>query len=66
MKNFNPRTPANLLSDSFNDDFDDETSIFDDDDDQPSYSRYGGAHGYDDDTIDNAFEGDPEMYWNID
>ncbi len=64
MKNFNPRTPANLHSDNCNEE--EETSIYDDFDDQPSYSRYGGAHGYDDDTIDNAFEGDPEMYWNID
>lgn len=31
-----------------------------------SYSKYGGAYGYDDDTIDSAFEGDPENYWNID
>lgn len=23
-------------------------------------------HGFDDDTINNAFEGDPENYWNID
>lgn len=33
---------------------------------RPSYSKYGGAYGYDDDTIDTAFEGDPENYWNID
>jgi hypothetical protein len=48
---------------------------FDDDDDDfyenyydegPSYSRYGGAYGFDDDTIDSAFEGNPENYWNID
>lgn len=31
-----------------------------------SYEKYGGAYGYDDDTIDSAFEGDPENYWNID
>lgn len=36
------------------------------DDYSPSYEKYGGAYGYDDDTIDNAFEGDPENYWNID
>lgn len=29
-------------------------------------SKYGGAYGFDDDTIDSAFEGDPENYWNID
>ena len=36
------------------------------DDYSPSYDKYGGAYGYDDDTIDSAFEGDPENYWNID
>ena len=30
------------------------------------YSRYGGYNGYDDDTIDSAFEGEPELTWNID
>lgn len=41
--------------------------VYDDYDDySPSYDKYGGAYGYDDDTIDSAFEGDPENYWNID
>jgi hypothetical protein len=40
-----------------NDDYDDYS---------PSYEKYGGAYGYDDDTIDSAFEGNPENYWNID
>lgn len=31
-----------------------------------SYSQYGGYNGYDDDTINSAFEGDPEATWNID
>lgn len=43
-----------------------------------SYSRYGGTYseftgsyaqdcmGYDDETINDAFEGDPDAYWNID
>jgi len=29
------------------------------------YGEYGGAYGFDDDTINSAFEGDPENYWNI-
>ena len=37
-----------------------------DDNNQPSYSKYGGYNGYDDDTIDSAFEGMPEATWNID
>lgn len=31
-----------------------------------SYSQYGGYNGYDDDTINSAFEGDPEATWNVD
>jgi hypothetical protein len=31
-----------------------------------SYEKYNGAYGFDDNAIDNAFEGDPENYWNID
>ena len=31
-----------------------------------SYKKYNNAYGFDDNTIDNAFEGDPENYWNID
>ena len=34
-------------------------------------SEYSGTYaqdveGYDDDTISDAFEGDPDAYWNID
>lgn len=35
-------------------------------DDRPSYSQYGGYNDFDDDTINSAFEGDPEATWNID
>lgn len=31
-----------------------------------SYEEYGGYNGYDDFTIGNAFEGDPEATWNVD
>jgi hypothetical protein len=43
-----------------------EIDYIDYDDFGPSYDKYGGAYGFDDDTIDSAFEGDPENYWNID
>lgn len=33
---------------------------------QGSYEQYGGYNGYDDFTIDSAFDGDPEASWNID
>ena len=31
-----------------------------------SEDMYGGYNDWDDDTIDEAFEGDPESTWNID
>lgn len=30
------------------------------------YSKYGGYNGWDDDAIDEAFDGDPEQTWNVD
>lgn len=30
------------------------------------YEKYNGFNGWDDDTIDDAFEGDPEATWNVD
>lgn len=30
------------------------------------FEKYGGYNGFDDDTIDNAFEGDPSNTWNVD
>ena len=32
----------------------------------PSYNKYGGYNGYDDQTIDDVFGGDPSATWNID
>ena len=43
-----------------------ENGSIDDNRERPTYSRYGGYNGYDDDTIDSAFEGDPEATWNVD
>lgn len=42
-----------------------------DDDYGTSYGEYAGTYaqdveGYSDDVIDDAFDGDPEAYWNID
>lgn len=31
-----------------------------------SYSKYGGYNGFDDQTIDEAFDGNPELTWNVD
>ena len=30
------------------------------------YDQYGGYNGFDDDTINSAFEGDPKATWNVD
>jgi hypothetical protein len=50
-----------LTSSSTDDDYDDDY-----DNHESSYEKYGGYNGYDDDTIDDAFEGDPENTWNVD
>lgn len=39
--------------------------------DERTYERYNGSYaqdieGYDDQTIDEVFDGDPDAYWNID
>ena len=40
------------------------------DDDQEgrdiSFSKYGGYNDWDDDSIDEAFDSDPELTWNVD
>lgn len=46
------------MKDFCNDDFDPG--------DRPSYEKYNGYNGFDDQTIDDAFEGDPEATWNVD
>ena len=43
-----------------------DNDYYDYDDDGPSYSKYGGYNGWDDNTIDEAFDGNPELTWNID
>ena len=64
------RKPAVLLSDyipkekiSYSDNY-----YYDNyyDDYDNGYSKYGGYNGYDDQTIDDAFEGDPSLTWNVD
>jgi hypothetical protein len=48
-------------------DYDDYSDYDDYDDGYGSrYEKYGGYNGYDDDTIDDAFEGDPMNTWNVD
>lgn len=49
-----------VVEDSEPDDIDEDGNY------RSSYSQYGGYNGYDDDTINSAFEGDPEATWNID
>jgi hypothetical protein len=31
-----------------------------------SYEKYGGYNDWSDEVIDDAFDGDPEMTWNVD
>lgn len=39
---------------------------YEENDDNRSFGKYGGYNGYDDETIDEAFEGDPSLTWNVD
>lgn len=60
--------PAVLLSDYIPEEkitYSDYYDKYDDDYDNV-YSKYGGYNGYDDQTIDDAFEGDPSLTWNVD
>lgn len=51
--------------------YDCSSSNYYDDDYGTSYGEYAGSYaqdveGYSDDVIDDAFDGDPDAYWNID
>ena len=50
----------------FKSDRKDNRLIDNDDDNIHSYEKYGGYNDFDDDTIDDAFEGYPELTWNVD
>ena len=48
--------------------YDEEQTYYDD---EQTYEKYNGSYAQDveglsDQTIDAAFEGDPDAYWNID
>ena len=61
--------PAVLLSDYIPEEktfYSDDYYYDNYDDDDNGYSKYGGYNGYDDQTIDDAFEGDPSLTWIID
>ena len=71
IKSFLETNPL-LISSNYNRSFISDEDVnedeLEDDNDETelNYSKHGGAYGYDDDTIDSAFDGDPENYWNID
>lgn len=47
-----------------NDNYND--SYYYEEDNYSRFEKYNGIYGLDDNTIDDAFDGDPENYWNID
>lgn len=57
IKDYIPKTPYHYSSDCYYED---------DNDYDNGYSKYGGYNGYDDETIDETFGGDPSLTWNID
>ena len=65
------KEPSVILSDRIpepkeNNSYDYGYDSYRDDDDEGPYSKYGGYNGWDDNTIDEAFDGNPELTWNID
>lgn len=64
------RIPFTSLNNE-SEDSDWNTSSYDLYEDEQTYDEYNGSYaqdimGYSDQTIDDAFEGDPDAYWNID
>jgi len=59
-----------LSDDDFEPDYDepdyDDYNSWENEEGWGSYDKYGGPNGWDDFTIDAAFEGDPDAVWNID
>ena len=65
------KEPSVILSDRIpktkeNNSYDYNHDSYRDDDAEGSYSKYGGYNGWDDNTIDEAFDGISELTWNID
>lgn len=62
--------PSVILSDSIPEprerNSNDYYDSYRDDYDEGPHSKYGGYNGWDDETIDEAFDGNPELTWNID
>lgn len=56
----------NLFMNYSYEEFDEDDDSYNYNDDRPRYSKYGGANGLDDRTIDDAFDGDADNYWNVD
>jgi len=46
--------------------FYDDCNDYEDESGWGCYDEFGGYMGYDDFTINSAFDGDPEAVWNID
>ena len=53
------------MTSSYEPDYEDYNS-WEDEEGWSSYEEYGGLNGWDDFTIDAAFDGDPDAVWNID
>lgn len=56
---------VNDMTSSYEPDYEDYNS-WEDEEGWGSYEEYGGPNGWDDFTIDAAFDGEPDAVWNID
>jgi serine/threonine protein kinase len=68
---FEKLLPLSLYTILLYDDYDDHDDLGDDDYDEPTCEKYNGSYaqdveGWSDQDIDDAFDGDPDAYWNID
>lgn len=66
IENIQKEYPTIFAEDEYEDDFEDYGDYERFDSYNSRYEKYGGYNGYDDDTIDDAFEGDPSNTWNVD
>lgn len=64
LKGVDPRAAATMFERKHNTVSDGWDECFGGDDSR--YDKYNAYNGYDDDTIDEAFDGHPEATWNVD
>ena len=65
LKGVDPKGAATMFEKKHNDTSDDDRDGYCEQGISP-YEKYNGYNGFDDDTIDTAFDGHPKATWNVD